>query len=353
MKRRLRPRYLVQRKNSDGSLRYYWHHRKSGRVERLSDDPSKAWCEAELRNEELDREAAGLIGRRSPRAGTIAYLIGEFKASPEFAGLAPKTRKGYEPHLVWLHDEFGDLAPSDIDARWVQKLKGKMAATPWQANARIGVVRLLYTWGRRFGLAPAVNPAAGFGRLKVNPRHQVWSPDEIGRFLAQPRPSMRLAVLLGLFTLQREGDLIRLPWGAYNGLRIELRQSKTGKLLAARAHRELKGVLDATPRQSTLVLVSEATGQPYREDHFRHVFAREREAAGLRRELQFRDLRRTGAVLLARRGQTIPQIAALGGWSISRASKIIETYVPVDAEMADAAVTAFEESNVFSTESNA
>lgn len=349
-KRRTRPRYLIKRKRADGAIAYYWDHRRRPGTKRLSDDPTEAWQQAELLNEQMDLEAAGLAAknkRLTPLPGTIAHLIDEYRASSDFQDLAAKTRKGYEAHLTWLRDGFGDLIPAEIDARFIQKLKTKMRATPYQANARVAVIRLLYSFGRRHGLAPDVNPAAGFRRVKVKPRHQVWTADEIARFLASARPSMRLAFLLGLFTLQREGDLIRLPWSAYDGLRIELRQQKTGKLISARAHSELKTTLDATSRKATTILVSEATGRPYDEHHFRHVFGREREAAGIRTELQFRDLRRTGAVILGRRGESTLRISALGGWSISQTAKILETYVPLDAEMADAAVASFEESNVF------
>jgi integrase len=39
---------------------------------------------------------------------------------------------------------------------------------------------------------------------------------------------MDLPLLLALWTGQRQGDLLRLPWSAYDGEHIRLRQSKTG-----------------------------------------------------------------------------------------------------------------------------
>jgi hypothetical protein len=174
----------------------------------------------------------------------------------------------------------------------------------------------------------------------------VWSAGELGAFLQGARPSMRLAVMLGLYTLQREGDLITLPWHAYDGQRFELRQGKTGKLVSARAHLELRSALAEMPKRAVTILVNEASGQPYTEGQFRHAFAHDRGKAGVRPAVQFRDLRRTGAVILARRGETLQAIAALGGWSIGRTAKILETYIPLDAEMADRAVARFEAGNV-------
>ena len=61
----------------------------------------------------------------------------------------------------------------------------------------------------------------------------------------------------------------------------------------------------------------------------------------MRKELQFRDLHRTGAVMLARRGVSVFQIAALAGWKITHTQRIIETYVPLDEHMATAAIRAW------------
>ena len=37
---------------------------------------------------------------------------------------------------------------------------------------------------------------------------------------------MQRALILGLHTGQRQGDLLRLPWSGYDGVRITLRQGK-------------------------------------------------------------------------------------------------------------------------------
>jgi hypothetical protein len=39
---------------------------------------------------------------------------------------------------------------------------------------------------------------------------------------------LHLPLLLALWTGQRQGDLLRLPWSAYDGEHVRLRQSKTG-----------------------------------------------------------------------------------------------------------------------------
>jgi len=40
---------------------------------------------------------------------------------------------------------------------------------------------------------------------------------------------IQLALMLAIWTSQRQGDLLRLPWSAYDGTHIWLQQSKTGR----------------------------------------------------------------------------------------------------------------------------
>ena len=57
-----------------------------------------------------------------------------------------------------------------------------------------------------------------------------------------------LALMLALWTGQRQGDLLRLPWSAYDGTRIRLRQSKGGVQVVVPVGKPLKLMLDATKR---------------------------------------------------------------------------------------------------------
>jgi integrase len=48
-------------------------------------------------------------------------------------------------------------------------------------------------------------------------------------FLERAPTHLRLPLMLALWTGQRQGDLLRLPWSSYDGKTIRLRQSKTGR----------------------------------------------------------------------------------------------------------------------------
>lgn len=50
-------------------------------------------------------------------------------------------------------------------------------------------------------------------------------------------------MVLALWTAQGQGDLLRLPWAAYDGKRIRLQQSKIGRCIVVPAGEPLKAPL--------------------------------------------------------------------------------------------------------------
>ena len=72
--------------------------------------------------------------------------------------------------------------------------------------------------------------------------------EDVARFLRTAPPYLRLAMLLAINTGQRQGDLLRLPWSAYDGVTIKLRQRKTGAYVSVPVADELKAALDAAPK---------------------------------------------------------------------------------------------------------
>ena len=73
------------------------------------------------------------------------------------------------------------------------------------------------------------NPRARGGRLYHGTRvDKIWTHDDEAAFLKSAPAHLHLPLLLALWTGQRQGDLLRLPWSAYDGTHIRLRQSKTG-----------------------------------------------------------------------------------------------------------------------------
>ena len=147
------------------------------------------------------------------------------------------------------------------------------------------------------GLALA-NPCTRGGRLHhATRRDNVWTDADEARFLEHAPAHLHLPLLLGLWTGQRQGDLVRLLWSAYDGTHIRLQQSKTRARVVIPVGTPLKAILDATPKRATMILTNHI-GQPWPPHAFASAWIRACKRAGII-GLTFNDLRGT-AVTRAR-----------------------------------------------------
>ena len=118
------------------------------------------------------------------------------------------------------------------------------------------------SWGLDRGLI-AANPCERGGRLYRGSRaEKVWTTADEAAFLAGAPAHLHLPLLLALWTGQRQGDLLRLPWSAYDGKHIRLRQAKTGKPVVILVGAPLKAALDAAPKRSPIILTN-SDGKPW------------------------------------------------------------------------------------------
>jgi integrase len=130
-------------------------------------------------------------------------------------------------------------------------------------------------------------------------------------------------------------------------IRPQKTRRRTNRVIEVPILPELAQMLDETPKDATVYVISEETSGPYKPDNFRHLFAEIRAKAGIdqiAREyaidggLLYMDLRRTAIVHLGRAGCSVPEIAAVTGHSITRTTAILETYLPRDSKMAATAI---------------
>jgi integrase len=352
-------RHFQERVRRSGERRFYWcaspSLRKLGFADRrLSDDRARALVECDEINREVDRHrlnmARGVLDRARP--GSLRHLIAAYKAHDDYLLLAPSTRRDYGHRLEIIALRIGDAHTRELKPRIVQALKRGLAATPSQANHVLRVFRLLCSFAVREGLMES-NPARAFRQYREPPRRQLWRHDEEARFLDRCGPDLALVYLLAVYTAQRQGDLLALPWSAYDGEVIRLEQAKTGAALEIPVAARLARVLAETPRAGPLICTRTPLrvpgGRPvgpirtaWTADHFRHCFKAAMTAAGIENR-RFQDLRRTAIVRLAEAGCTVPEIASISGHGIDYCARIIETYLPKTRGLARAAITKLED----------
>jgi len=357
--------YLVARGNRDGTRRFYWQPWTALRAQGwktvpLGADEGRAIAEARRLNAELEAwrrgERPAERDATVPAVGTLDALIAAYKASDAYLAKAPKTRKGYAWAMDILSAWSGDVPVRVLDGDDVKEFHKQLRArTPAKADAVITVLRLVLQFG-----VPKWRPdnPARMLNLKRHRRRrsedELWTAADIRAFVAEADRmglhSVGTAVLLNEWLGQREGDLIALPRAAYKRGEILFQQSKTGARapLPAGAVPKLKRRIAAElARQKRrkveglALILSETTGQAYKEDNFRHVFARIRAEAAKKRPrlaaLQFMTLRHTAVVRLAEAGCSIPEIAAITGHSLKSVETILEHYLVRTRQLAKSA----------------
>jgi integrase len=147
--------------------------------------------------------------------------------------------------------------------------------------------------------------------------------------------------MLAPWTGQRQGDLLRLPWSAYDGKHNRLQQSKGGRYVAIWVGAPLKAALDATPKRSTMTLTN-IDGRPWTPDGFRASWAKACKRAGIV-GVTFHDLRGTAVTRLAVAGCTEAEIATITGHSLRSVRAILDMhYLSRDPALGDSAITKLE-----------
>jgi integrase len=218
-----------------------------------------------------------------------------------------------------------------------------------QAEYTWTVLALILSWAKNRGKIP-VNPCEKGGRIYHGTRiDSIWSPDDIDTFLKGAPSHLVLALMLALWTGQREGDLLRLTWFSYDGTYIRLRPSKTRRRgsrpvsLKIKVGAPLKAALDAAGRvkRGSFILLN-SDGQPWTESGFRSSFFKARDKFGIV-GVTFNDLRGTAVTRLAIAGCEVPEIASITGHSLRDVHAILDAhYLHRDAALGEQAISKLE-----------
>ena len=175
---------------------------------------------------------------RTRHVGTIGDIVAKYKASPEYLGLAEKTKVLWRPFLRDLEDRVGDWVPKLFTRAMGSKFKATLISKHGSGSARnrFKCYARLWNWAIQNGYTEISNPFVQPGSFSKGRKNQkakpIWRKKDVEAFLSATRDvdvggnpkiteerhtrtetmpdDIRLAFLLGLFTLQRLGDVLRM-----------------------------------------------------------------------------------------------------------------------------------------------
>ncbi|MDW7555445.1 MULTISPECIES: tyrosine-type recombinase/integrase [Azospirillum] len=247
--------------------------------------------------------------------GTLGWVIGRYRLSPEYQRLAPATKKIYEAAFDRLHD-YAQEEFSGLRRRHIMRVRDDLAHSPATANQVITAIGAVC----RFALDREMietDPSHRVPRLKTGEWRR-WTDAELDKFYQSAYEALRRVFVMALFTGQRRADLCRATWGDIQDGGINVVQQKTGAHLWIPLHPTLERHLaiwksDATPLPSVTILTS-TDRTPWPPQVLSCAFRNEADKLGLN-GCNLHGLRKTAAAKLAEAGCSARQIMAITGHS--------------------------------------
>ena len=273
----MRLRYVQAWVDREGKAHHYFRRKGHPRVP-LTGFPGSARF---MRAYEAALEAApAAIGAGRSRPGSVGAAIAGYYASLEYGSLATATKAARGSVLERFRDAYGDFPLTNMPQRFLLTLLGGMK--PYAARNWLKAIRGLMTFAVSRQMIVA-DPSLGIKLPKLKTGgHHTWDEDEIELYEATHAigTKARLAFALGLYTAQRRSDVIRLGPDNLRDGHIEVRQQKTGAVVAIPILPELQAILDATPGEHPTFIVN-SVGRPYSPSDFSEWFRRQCDVANL------------------------------------------------------------------------
>lgn len=255
-------------------------------------------------------------GANRTKPGTFNALIATYLQSPEFIGLAPKTKPGYRSSIERFRLAHGDKRVATIDRRHIKAILAGMADRPAAANNLFDRLRTLMVLAVEEGYRRD-NPMQGMKAPFKNKSdgYHTWTEEEIAAFEARHAPGSmpRLAMALMLYTGCRREDAVVLGPQHLECGRIRVRAQKTRRWTDIPVHPALGELLERASGDQ-LVFLRTSFGKPFSDKGFGNWFRDRCNEAGLP-QCSAHGLRKAAARRMAEAGCTTHEIKAVTGHS--------------------------------------
>jgi len=258
--------------------------------------------------------------RAKPR--TLDSLITEYRASQDFTRLSQGSKRVYLRAMDLIGGAYGEAAIDALRRRHVLVLRDSLSETPAIANQMLVAFSVLMNFAidREYR---GDNPAFRVKKMRVG-EYEAW-PHEAIDFALDNLPEVHCrAILLALYTGQREGDCIAMQWSNWDGAGIHCLQQKTKAKLWIPCHSKLNAALAEWKRSATAVtILTNSDGLPWAGKSFPTGFSREMKKHKFLAQYQFHGLRKSAAAFLAEAGCSTLEIMSITG---HRTLSMVEHY---------------------------
>lgn len=332
----------VRARLADGTIAVYYYAWKGG--PRLPGQPGEP--------EFMAAYLAAMKQKLTPRIDTLQAILDAYQKTPKFADLAPRTKSDYVRNIRVIERKYGTLPiaalPDPATRGDMLGWRDKMAEqSRRQADYVFATLAAILAWALDRGKITA-NPCTRPGKVYKSDRAEsIWTPEDEAALRSVAPHRIWLAFMLAVWTGQRQGDLLRLTWRAYDGSHIRLRQSKTGARVTIPVGAPLKSILDTEKHRAVTILTTDA-GTSWTSDGFRTSWRKACEKSGLISPMRkngptFHDIRGTAVTRLALAGCSVPEIATITGHSLNDVEAILDAhYLRRDGGLADSAIRKLE-----------
>jgi integrase len=240
-------------------------------------------------------------------------MVDAYFASPKLAELKPSTKREYVRYLREFQTELGEMHPDDLQPQHLARLRDNMAETPAKANSTLKAIGALYRWARELGWARQANPASGLSKLEIG-EHQPWPQEALDAFPVSLAPDLARGCMLGLYTGQRLGDVLRMQRSDVEGNAIWVTQEKTKKTLLVPLHSAIRDLVLAAPG----VICPKLDGEPFTVDQWHARWGRQKAKDGWQLGgVVFHGLRKNATVALLEAGCSEAETASITGMSLA------------------------------------
>jgi integrase len=241
----------------------------------------------------------------APGQGSLAWLVREYYKSPDFTQLKPQSQRVYRSVLRYI-DPIRNKPLGEVKRAHLRKIRDRLSNRPGIANLFVSVIGAVYRYALECGYREDFNPADHIRPLEMGVGAP-WPVDALEAAQTALEGSLRMAFLLGLYTAQRRGDVLKMTWRDYDGECIRVVQQKTGRIMDIPVAPPLKAVLDSASRDSVLIV-------GLTPSQFAGMWPRAMKALGFP-GLKFHGLRHTALTFAAEGGATESELQAYGGHS--------------------------------------